>query len=75
MDDVHKKTLEIVVFRFTRVVFGVSSSPILLNATIKHHLERYKKEFSEFVQTFLRSVYVDDISFGAEDDVNTLNCT
>ena len=71
VDDIHKKTPEIVVFRFTRVVFGVSSSHFLLNATIKHHLERYKKEFPEFVQTFLRSVYVDDVSFGAEDDNST----
>ena len=51
-------------------MFGVSSSPFLLNATIKHHLERFK-EFSEFVQTFLKSVYVDDVSFGAEDDHST----
>ena len=71
VDDVHKKTPEIVVFRFTRVVLSVvSSSPFLLNATIKHHLERYK-EFPGFVQTFLRSVYVDDVSFGAEDDNST----
>ena len=71
VNDIHKKTPEIVVFRFTRVVFGVSSSPFLLNAMIKHHLERYKKEFPEFIQTFLRSVYVDDVSFGAEDDNST----
>ena len=70
MDEIHKKTPEIVVFEFTRVVFGVSPSPFLLNPTIKHHLKRYK-EFPEFVQTFLRSVYVDDVSFVAKADNST----
>ena len=38
VDAIDKPSPEIVVLRFTRVVFGVSSSPFLLNATIKHHI-------------------------------------
>ena len=40
VDDIDNPSPEIGVLRFTRVVFGVSSSPFLLNATIKHHIER-----------------------------------
>ena len=39
VDDIGKSSPEIVVLRFTHVVFRVSSSPFLLNATIKHHIE------------------------------------
>ena len=41
---------EIVVLRFTRVVFGISASPFLLNATIKHHIEGYAASQPEVVR-------------------------
>ncbi|XP_068756731.1 uncharacterized protein [Montipora capricornis] len=59
-EDVKKKSPRVIILRFTRVVFGVSSSPFLLNATVRHHVKRYEEEDPEFVQTFLRSAYVDD---------------
>ena len=67
VDDISKQVPEVVVLRFTRVVFGVSSSPFLLNATIRHHMENYSTAFPEFVKMFLRSIYVDDVSYGADD--------
>ena len=64
--DIEKTNPEIIVLRLTRVVFGVSSSPFLLNATLKHHIERYKNEDPEFVDQFLRSIY--DLNSGAADN-------
>ena len=54
--------------RFTRVVFGVSSSPFLLNATIWHHLEKYEATHPSLIQKLQRSLYVDNVVCGAEDE-------
>ena len=35
--DIDKAESKVIIMRFTRVVCGLSSSPLLLNATIKHH--------------------------------------
>ena len=66
--DLKSDAPEVTVLRFTRVVFGVSASPFLLNATIKHHMERYSTEYPELVSLFMRSIYVDDVSYGADDE-------
>jgi len=46
-------------------MFGVSPSPFLLNATISHHLNKYREEHPELVETLLNSMYVDDVTCGA----------
>ena len=53
------------VFRFTRVVFGVSASPFLLNATIDHHMQKLEPSDHHFVKKYCRSIYVDDIAMSA----------
>ena len=68
IDDINKNKPELQVFRFTRVVFGVSSSPFLLNATIKFHLDRYLESNEEVVRKLLRPTYVDDIVTGADSE-------
>ena len=54
------------VMRFTRVPFGNKSSPFLLNATIKHHLETFPK--TKVVTQVLDRLYVDDWLTGADSD-------
>lgn len=69
--DVTEEVPDVVVLRFTRVVFGVNSSPFLLNATIDHHMRRYQEIDPVFVDKFLSSIYVDDVSLGSSDVEST----
>ena len=62
--DVSKKNTNIVERRFTRFVFGVNSSPFLLNGTLKHHITQYESSDPEFLSKMLHSLYVDDLSTG-----------
>ena len=68
-DDPFSEEPKIMVLRFARVAFGLSSSPFLLNATLKHHIRMYESEDPEFVQKLLQSLYVDDIISGDSDDI------
>ena len=60
--------------RFTHVVFGVSSSPFLLNATIKYHIQSYQTRDPQFVTKFEQSIYVDDVTSGANNDEGAFQC-
>ena len=63
-DDVFSNEPTIVRNRFARVVFGVTSSPFLLNGVIRKHVGQYEFD-NEFVQRVIDSFYVDDFSGGA----------
>ena len=56
----------IVVYRFCRLVFGLISSPFVLEATVRHHMSKYVEVDLEFVLEVLRSLYVDDYASGAD---------
>ncbi len=56
-DDAFKEIQE---FRHSRVVFGVSSSPFLLQATLDHHLNKAPKELEKSAQLLKKSFYVDN---------------
>ena len=68
VDDTSKDPPDLRVYRFIRVVFGVSSSPFLLNATIRFHLEKYLETNEGLVQQLLHSTYVDDIISGGHTE-------
>ena len=53
---------EIVVYRFCSVVFGLSCSPFIMNATLQHHVKQYEEVDPELVQLMLNSFYCDDLS-------------
>jgi hypothetical protein len=63
-DDPNDSKAQVSVYRFCRVVFGLNSSPFLLNATIRHHLAKYETEDPTFVKKMLDSFYVDDLISG-----------
>lgn len=64
LDDIHKDNPKEVVYRFCRVVFGVTSSPFLLNATIRQHLQKYAEENPELINALSNSLYLDDLTSG-----------
>ncbi|GBO14793.1 hypothetical protein AVEN_217200-1 [Araneus ventricosus] len=63
---VHKKP-KLHVYRFNRVNFGVSSSPFLLAATSRHHIEKYKNDYHDTVLLLDKCFYVDDLISGGKD--------
>jgi hypothetical protein len=66
LKDVNSEVPEIQTFRFTKVIFGVASSPFLLYATIRYHFKSQQESYPNVVEHLLHSIYVDDIITGAE---------
>ena len=68
VDDASKSEPAIVTYRFKRVPFGVTSSPFLLNATLQHHLHKFRLAYPKTVQKLSLSLYVDDVASGSETE-------
>ena len=66
--DINDEELQLVKMSFTRVVFGVSASPFLLNATIGHYLSQCQDSRLELVNLLTQSTYVDDVVFGTDTE-------
>ena len=53
------------IYRFTRVLFGLTCSPFLLNGTLKHHFQSnwIRNMFEKFIlEKLLRDLYVNDLA-------------
>ena len=59
--------LEIVTYRFTRVLFGLAPSPFLLGGVLEHRLSSWSKKYRDEVERLRCSLYVDDILTGGKD--------
>ena len=60
-------------YRFCRAPFGVSSSPFLLNATLRHHFEKTVVDDVDFLKLLNQSFYVDDLISGGNSEEEVIN--
>jgi hypothetical protein len=65
---------ELVVYRFARVPFGLTSSSFLLNATLRYHMQKKCMEggHSDLLTLLSKSHYVDDWILGAKSPEHVL---
>ena len=64
-DDLKKGSVK--EYRFTRVIFGATSSPYILGATIEKHIDDHGNGVSETTLASLRNdTYVDDVQGGGD---------
>ena len=62
LKDPSSQTVE--TLRFTRALFGLTSSPFLLGGIIQHLLESCRQDYPDIVSEIERSLYVDDLITG-----------
>jgi len=56
-------------YRFRRVIFGATSSPYILGATLQKHVMNHKENhLTTVVQSLLEDTYVDDIQGGGNSE-------
>ncbi|GFS50859.1 transposable element Tcb1 transposase [Trichonephila clavipes] len=68
---IEKNWDHIKIYRHRRVVFGVTSSPFLLGATLNHHLDNAHGNFDNVAKILRKSFYVDNCvtSFETEEQL------
>ncbi|XP_057299421.1 uncharacterized protein LOC130630039 [Hydractinia symbiolongicarpus] len=55
-------------YRICRLAFGLTSSPFLLSSTLIIHAHSYDNSDPDFASSFLKSLHVDDLTSGADND-------
>ena len=66
VNDIQVDNPQILILRFLRLVFGITSSPFGLMGTIFEHVSQYKLEDPTFVNKVERDTYMDDIITGTD---------
>jgi hypothetical protein len=66
VDDPFTNSPKEIIYRFTRLVFGLVCSPFILNVVLRNHLTKYETSDRQFVFDVLKSLYVDDYASGGE---------
>ena len=56
----------ITIYRVSRVLFGLSSSPLLLSGALIHHANNHASDDPEFALHFIKSLHVDNLISGAD---------
>ena len=64
-------TRKVETLRFTRALFGLSTSPFLLGGVIEQHLQDMESVYPEEVAEIRRSLYVDDLITGGKTITET----
>ena len=60
----HPKKDTVDVYRFTRAMFGLTSSPFLLGGVINQHLDTWESRYPELIKELHDGLYVDDLMTG-----------
>ena len=55
------------ILRFTRLVFGLTQSPFILQGSLKKHFENYRGSFKELIKIIEDDMYVDDLVTGGNN--------
>ena len=66
VNDIEVDNPQILILRFLRLVFGITSSPFGLIGTISEHVSQYKLEDPTFVNKVERDTYMDDVITGTD---------
>ena len=61
-DSITADNPSIVAFRFTRILFGLNSSPFILGGTLQMHMSKYDFSYRDIdlVHKFIRDLYKDN---------------
>ena len=51
--------------RFTRLVFGLTQSPFILEGTLKKHFQYYIKKYPTLIEAISEDMYIDDLVSGS----------